>query len=156
MIQDLGIRTIREPLTPGKTPKKQAIYILSSGMLVEKTPSYAAAAALAGDHRHSFCFVGYCDPATPGGELLATAPGEPFSFKSLDYTTPLNAHVERFDLSGHADRTELVDFARNMDPRAIVLTHGEPAARDWFIDELAETLPKTQVIDPIPGETFSI
>jgi Cft2 family RNA processing exonuclease len=156
MVHDLGIRTIKEPLTPGKAPKKQAIYILSSGMLVENTPSYTAAAALAGDHRNTFCFVGYCDPATAGGELMATPPGESFVFKALDYATPLKARVERFDLSGHADREELVDFAKKMNPGTIVLTHGEPEARDWFLKHFAETAPQTHVIDPIPGERFSL
>ncbi len=156
ILKDMGIRTLKEALTPGKTLKKQAIYILSSGMLVENTPSYMAAAALLGDKRHSFCFVGYCDPDTPGGELLMSPPEESFYFKALDYAAPIHASIERFDLSGHADRDELIQFAQAMNPSTVVLTHGEAAARDWFIQKLTNTLPASKVIDPVPGQRLQI
>lgn len=156
MMRELGIRRLASTLIPGNTPKKPSIFLLSSGMLVEKTPSYAAAAAILNDPKSSICFVGYCDPDTPGGKLQATAPGEPFSFDDLKYVTPLKAFVDRFDLSGHADRDQLMDFAQHMDPRTIILTHGEPEARDWFLDSLAENMPSTKVIDPIPGKRFSV
>ena len=152
MIKDLKIRTIKAPLTPGKNPKKPGIYILSSGMLVENTPSHSTAAALAGDPRNAILFVGYCDPDTPGGALQATLPEDIFYFKSLDYACPLKARVERFDLSGHADREELINCVHQMDPRTVVLTHGDPAARDWFLERLAEQFPKKKVIDPTVGE----
>jgi hypothetical protein len=36
-----------------------------------KHPSYALASGLLGHARNTIGFVGYCDPDTPGGELLA-------------------------------------------------------------------------------------
>jgi len=151
MIRDLKIRTLSEPLVPGRAPKKQGIYILSSGMLVENTPSYMAAAALAADPRSAFLFVGYCDEETPGGILLNTLPGNNFHFEALGYTAPLKARVERFDLSGHADRNELIEFAQCVTPKTIFLTHGDGPARDWFLNTLPIVLPETKVIDPIVG-----
>lgn len=156
LIKDLNIRMLKDALTPGKPLKKSAIYILSSGMLVENTPSYTTAAALAGDERHSLCFVGYCDPETPGGALLNAKLGEPFTFGVLDYTTPLKAHVERFDLSGHADREELVAFAKKINPKTLILTHGEAEARDWFLKTLPTVLPQTHIVDPMPGERYDL
>jgi Cft2 family RNA processing exonuclease len=125
-------------------------------MMVENTPSYKVASSLIGRARHAVCFVGYCDPETPGGRLLTTAPGAKFSFGALRYTTPLRARVEKFDLSGHADRGELVAYARARQPRAVVLTHGDPPARAWFAETLRKLPSPPQVLDPEPGEVYTV
>ncbi|WP_309381699.1 MBL fold metallo-hydrolase [Cerasicoccus frondis] len=140
------------PFKPGNSPGQKGIYVLSSGMLVEHTPSYHAAAAMLDDHANTICFVGYCDPETPGGELLATAQGESFLFSVIDHAAPVRAHIEQFDLSGHADRDELLQFAHSLDPRAVALTHGDPDARAWFFDELMDANPKLQIHDLQPNE----
>ncbi len=158
ILKDLKLRPFPDHIRPGEDPSDRGsgIYILSSGMLVERTPSYRAAASLLEFHRNALFFAGYCDPDTPGGQLLATAPGEPFSFDALDYVCPLNAHIERFDLTSHADREELLSFALSANPRAIVLTHGEPDARDWFHDSLLDRANKFNIIDPDPGKTYLV
>jgi len=156
-MKELRLRRPPRSLIPGKDPGEQGIYVLSSGMLVERTPSYAMAACLLPRARNAICFVGYCAPETPGGQLLATRPGETFAFEALDYETPVRAQVERFEMSGHADREELVAFARQIRPRTIVLTHGDPGARDWFRGQLAaEGEPAPRVVDPVPLEPISI
>lgn len=144
------------PFKPGHSPGQGGIFVLSSGMMVEHTPSYHAAAAMLDDHANSICFVGYCDPETPGGQLLATANGDSFLFVVIDHAAPVRAHVDQFDLSGHADRDELLQFANSLDPRAIALTHGDPEAREWFFDELMDIDPKRQVYDLQPGESAAL
>ena len=52
-------------------------------MLVEKTPSYNLAASLIQDPTNGICFIGYCDPDTPGGQLKTTKQGENFYFEEL-------------------------------------------------------------------------
>jgi Cft2 family RNA processing exonuclease len=66
------------------------------------------------------------------------------------------ARIERFELSGHAEREELLEFAVQTDARSIVLTHGDPAARAWFAQQLAEKLPKAQVLDPVPLKQYQV
>lgn len=70
--------------------------------------------------------------------------------------TKVAAKVERFELSGHADREELLQFAVQTGARSIVLAHGEPAARAWFQKELEARLPNTKVIDPVPGQVYHV
>ncbi|MEO0794113.1 MAG: MBL fold metallo-hydrolase RNA specificity domain-containing protein [Verrucomicrobiota bacterium] len=141
---------------PGRNPGERGIYLLSSGMMVQYTPSYQAAAAMLEDHANSICFVGYSDPETPGGELLATAHGENFLFNVLDHSANIRAQIDQFDLSGHADRQELADFAARLDPRAIALTHGDEEAREWFFDHFIDIDPKRQVYDLLPNETVHL
>lgn len=155
-IKELRLKRPPRNLTPGREPPEQGIYILSSGMMVERTPSYGVAASLLAQGRNAICFVGYCDPSTPGGKLLAASPGDTFVFEAIDYQTPIRAQIERFEMSGHADREELLDFALKANPKTIVLTHGDPGARAWFAKALSESNSKLRIIDPKPLETIEL
>lgn len=156
ILKELKVKPLPRKLNPGEDPQQNALYIISSGMLVENTPSYTLASGLLGHARNSIGFVGYCDPDTPGGALLATKTGDPFLFEAVKVKTKVNAHIERFQLSGHADRDELLQFALQTEARSIVLTHGEAAARAWFAQQLTEKMPRTKVIDPIPGKLYQV
>lgn len=156
ILKELKVRKSPRDLVPGKQPHEQGIYVVSSGMLVENTPSYALASCLAGHAKNSICFVGYCDPDTPGGALQRANQGDEFLFAAANVKTKLRCAIERFELSGHADREELVEFAVQCSPRSIVLTHGDPAARAWFAQQLAEKLPHTKVLDPQPLTEYRV
>ncbi|MBL9214487.1 MAG: MBL fold metallo-hydrolase, partial [Opitutaceae bacterium] len=156
ILKDLQVRKAPRDLVAGKEPSQQGIYVVSSGMMVENTPSYTVASCLAGSPKHSICFVGYCDPDTPGGHLQAANRGDSFLFDAVNVKVKLRAQVERFELSGHADREELLDFAVQCDPRSIVLTHGDPPARAWFAEQLAQKLPRAKVLDPVPLQTYQV
>ena len=144
------------PRCAGEPPAQRGIYIVSSGMLVERTPSYVLASGMVGDARNLIGFVGYCDPDTPGGQLLASRPGDDFLFKASNVKAKVKARVERFELSGHADREELLEFAVQTKARSIVLTHGDPPARAWFAQQLAAQAPDSRVFDPVPLQTYQV
>ncbi|HEY4249073.1 MAG TPA: MBL fold metallo-hydrolase [Lacunisphaera sp.] len=150
ILKDLKLKKSPRDIVPGKEPHTQGIYVVSSGMLVEKTASYTLASSLAGNAKHSICFVGYCDPDTPGGHLLAANNGEEFLFEAVNVKTRIRAQIERFEFSGHASRDELLDYAVKCNPRSIVLTHGDPPARAWFAEQFAAQLPDSKVLDPVP------
>lgn len=154
--KELRLKRPPRKLTPGKEPGEPGVFVLSSGMLVERTPSYMLASTILASTRNAICFVGYCDPDTPGGKLLDTPPGRTFLFETLDYQCPVLAKVERFEMSGHADREEILEFALAAEPKTIVLTHGDPGARDWFSQQLDAAEHPVQVIDPEPLVAFEI
>ena len=62
ILKQLDIKTIDPKLRPVKKYKKKGIYIVSSGMLVERTPSYNVAASLLNTGSNGIFFIGYCDP----------------------------------------------------------------------------------------------
>lgn len=150
MMKKLHVRSLDPNLRPGRDLPNKGIYIVSSGMMVEHTPSYKVAASLLPHKQNGICFVGYCDPDTPGGKLLEGRENDSFFFETLDYRAPIHASIDKFDLSGHAERNELVHYAVNSQASAIVLTHGDPEARDWFNATLSERLPDCEIIDPEP------
>lgn len=157
IMKELHVKPLPRKLAPGEDPKQNALYLVSSGMMVENTPSYILASGLLGHARNTIGFVGYCDPDTPGGQLLAAKPGDDFLFETAHVRTKVKAHIERFELSGHADREELLEFALQTEARSIVLTHGDPPARAWFAQQLAEKVSRsTKVIDPVPLQTYQV
>jgi Cft2 family RNA processing exonuclease len=156
ILKELRVKQTPRKLNPGEDPQQNAIYLVSSGMMVERTPSYALASGLLGNARNTIGFVGYCDPDTPGGQLLAAKPGDDFLFAAANVKSKVKARIERFELSGHAEREELVEFAVQTGARSIVLTHGDPPARAWFVEQLTELMPNTQVLDPVPLQTYQV
>ncbi|MDX2109966.1 MAG: MBL fold metallo-hydrolase [Verrucomicrobiota bacterium] len=157
IIKEMKVRPLPKRIRPGRLQiPGPAIYVLSSGMVVEQTPSYLMASCLIEDPKNAICFVGYCDPDTPGGRLLKAACGEQVVFEKLDFSGKLACKVERFDLTSHADRDELLAYASEVAPGTVVLTHGEVEARNWFTAALKSALPTTGVLDPVPGTTYSL
>ena len=124
--------------------------------MVEHTPSYKIAASLLPHENNGICFVGYCDPETPGGALLGDPNADSYFFDVLDYRSPIRASIDQFDLSGHANRDELADYAEQSEARSIILTHGEAEARDWFEAELEKRLPDSQILNPTPGVLYQV
>jgi Cft2 family RNA processing exonuclease len=156
MMEKLNVRSPDANMKPGRDLARKGIYIVSSGMMVQHTPSYKIAASLLPHADNGLCFVGYCDIDTPGGKLLAEKETGSFFFETLDYLAPIRASIDRFDLSGHADRNELSDYAEQSKARSVVLTHGDPDARAWFRATLTERMPDATVLDPKPLLEYTV
>ena len=156
ILKKLNVRAPEPKLKLGKNLKKKGIYLVSSGMMIEHTPSYNIAASLLAHKVNGIFFIGYCDPDTPGGKLIEQKNNETFFFEALDYLSPFLANVERFDLSGHADRESLIKFAEKSKAKNIILNHGDYKARKWFKEVLSKSMPKANIIDPKPCEFYSI
>jgi len=132
------------------------LFVLTAGMMTEKTPAHDLALRMMSDERHAIFFVGYADPDTPGGRLRRTRPGDTFHFSPSGGEVTRRCDVQSFDLTAHSDRDELLEFVGEVSPRVAVLGHGEPAARDWFERRIRERHPKIKVVQPKPGESVEV
>ena len=128
------------------------IYAVSSGMMSEYTVSNDLAHHFINQPKNTLCFVGYADPDSPAGTILAAVHGSPVKLSNAHPPVELNCEVARFDFSGHAPRHELVEYARKLSPRKILLVHGDTPALDWMAKTLSLALPECEVIIPLPGE----
>jgi Cft2 family RNA processing exonuclease len=142
----LNDETVRDaPLRAGR------VYVLSSGMMIPKTLSNVFARRLIENPQHSIFFVGYASPESPAG-LLREARGD--GKVALDPDKPaqrVRCNIEQFQFSAHATREGLVDYAKKLSPRKIVLVHGDPPAVEWMRATLSVELPGAQVFVPAPG-----
>jgi len=133
------------------------IYALSSGMMTEKTVSNKFAKQILRDERNTLIFVGYADPDSPGGKIKQAAPGDTVLLdEATEKYCPVNCQVEEFDFSGHATRDQLVDYAVAVNPKKVLLVHGDMPAKQWLQEQLKTRLPETEVLIPEAGEAIDL
>lgn len=138
--------------TIGDTPARTGrVYALSSGMMTPKTLSNIFARRVIENPRHSIFFVGYADPASPAGILRNAKPGDMVSLDPEEPAQPVRCNLQQFQFSAHASRESLIDYAKKLAPKKIVLVHGDPSAVEWMRAKLVADLHNTEVIVPTPG-----
>ncbi|HEY0455153.1 MAG TPA: MBL fold metallo-hydrolase, partial [Verrucomicrobiae bacterium] len=93
------------------------IFVVTAGMMTEKTAAHDLAMRMAGEERHGIFFVGYSDPDTPAGRLKASKPGETFIFSPSGGEVTRRCDVQEFDLTAHAHRDDLLEFIAQVEPR---------------------------------------
>jgi len=147
-------------LEPGQAEKMKLgggqIFVMTAGMMSEKTAAHDLALRMIGDPEQAIFFVGYTDPGTPGGRLKAARDGETFLFSPSGGEVTRRCQIEDFDLTAHANRNELLDFVGQVEPRAVLLSHGEDDSRLWFEERIRERYPKITIIQPAPGRTVEV
>ncbi len=132
------------------------LFVVTAGMMSEHTASHDLALRMAGDEKQAIFFVGYADPETPGGRLKASKPSETFLFSPSGGELTRHCELEKFDLTAHANRDDLLDFVGEVEPRVVLLSHGEDDSRHWFAQQIHARWPKIKIIMPKPGETVEV
>jgi Cft2 family RNA processing exonuclease len=128
------------------------LFVMTAGMMNENTAAHELAQRLAGEEQHAIFFVGYADPSTPAGRLRAAEPGKPFLFSASGGEMTRRCRMEEYDLTAHANRDELLEFVGSVDPKVVVLGHGEPESKAWFADQIKTKHPKIKVVITDPGK----
>jgi Cft2 family RNA processing exonuclease len=129
------------------------IFVLTAGMMTENTAAHELAVRMMTDARHGIFFVGYADPDTPGGRMKVSKPGEPFMFSPKVGEMVRECEVLDFDLTAHANREETLEFIGDVDPRTVLLVHGEEESRAWMEQQIRKQYPHIQIIQPQPQQT---
>jgi Cft2 family RNA processing exonuclease len=128
------------------------LFVMTAGMMNENTAAHELALRLAGDEKHAIFFVGYADPSTPAGRLRAAEPGKPFLFSASGGELTRKCRMEEYDLTAHANRDELLNFVGTVDPKVVILGHGEPDSKAWFAGQIKSKHPKIKVVITDPGK----
>src|SRR5437773_11883567 len=147
-------------LEPGQVDKMKLsggrIFVLTAGMMSEHTAAHDLAVRMIGDERQAIFFVGYADPDTPGGRLKAAKQGQTFILSGSAGEVTKRCEMQDFDLTAHANRDELLDLVGQVNPRVVLLGHGEEKSRLWFEDQIRTRHPKIKVVQPAPGKTVTV
>ena len=137
-------------LAPGR------LFVITAGMMSENTASYRLGSRMIGDDRHAIFFVGYADPDTPGGRLKVSRPREPVVLGPGVGEVIRRCEIQDFDLTAHANRDELLDFVGEVEPRTVLLSHGEEESRAWFAGQIHSRYPRIRVLQPKPREALEV
>ncbi|WP_412070003.1 INTS11 family MBL fold metallo-hydrolase [Rubrivirga sp. IMCC43871] len=136
---------------------KPGIFVLTSGMLFERTPSFDLARQIVSDSRHGIFFVGFSKEGSPGDRLqIAASNGGSMVFDSDEGPVSIKARIERFRFSGHSHRQDLIAVVEHVKPRTVVLVHGESAAKAWMKETIERQHPDVRVIVPEQGEEIEL
>jgi predicted metal-dependent RNase len=134
----------------------RTIYALSSGMMTEGTTSNFFAQNFLGFENNSVAFVGYTDPSTPGWRVRHGQPGEMIRLSSTAPPVPLRCQVESFDFSAHSSRENICDYLTKVQPRKVLLVHGDEPAMNWFKQTLPSMLPESEIVAPEPRQEIRL
>ena len=135
--------------TPGN------IYVVPSGRMTEKTLTNVMAEQVLPHEKNAILFVGYADPDSPAGQLKTTPHGELVKMRPNGQPVRRKCTIDCFDFSGHATRDSLVDYAEKLNPKQVILVHGDPDAVEWMHDTLASRMPDAEIIAPVPGKRYT-
>jgi Cft2 family RNA processing exonuclease len=142
----LNDETIRDtPVRGGR------VYVLSSGMMIPKTLSNVFARRIIENPKHSIFFVGYANPESPAGLLRDAGRGGEVALDPDKPAQRIRCNIEQFQFSAHATRESLIDYAKRILPKKILLVHGDPPAVEWMRATLSKELSDSEVIVPTPG-----
>lgn len=134
----------------------RTVYAISSGMMTENTLSNILAPKIL-ENRDAHCmFVGYSDPKSPAGRLRAAKEGDEVLLDPRRRPLRRRCKLDEFTLSAHATRDGLLGYVRSVQPKKLLLVHGDPPAVAWFAREVPHACPNTEVIIPLPGVPVEI
>src|SRR5437773_10455034 len=127
------------------------VYVLSSGMMIPKTLSNVFARRIIENPQHSIFFVGYANPESPAGLLREAGHGGEVALDPDKPPQRIRFNIEQFQFSAHATRESLIDYAKKISPKKLLLVHGDPPAVEWMRATLSNELSGSEVIAPTPG-----
>lgn len=134
------------------TKKKEPCIVISASGMCEHGRILHHLKSGVGDEANSIVIVGYQAEYTLGRRIVE---GDKI-LKIFGDDFPLHAKVHVLDaFSAHADRNELIAYARAVRPKAVFLVHGEEEPRI----SLAEALRNEQFCDvytPMRGDSFDL
>lgn len=156
--EDLPIRGVRrndsrEAIARGGP----CVVVSSSGMLQGGASQYYASQWI-GDPKNLILITGYQDEESPGQALLnlASLPTDkPRYFKLGGVDTEVRCQVESCLLSAHADNMELTSFTAKLQPKMVLLVHGDAPARESLAQSLMANC-KADVVLPENDEIYSL
>ena len=131
----------------GIVNSESCVIISSSGML-QGGPSAFYASRLAQDEKNAILITGYQDEESPGRMLQNLATSNERQIHLAGRDIPVNCRCETYTLSAHADRMQITGFIESLQPRTVILVHGDDEARL----NLSKSLTARDIVLPEEGE----
>ncbi len=149
-IRSVAAPTDRDGILAGD----RCVIIASSGMLTGGASAYYAKTILA-DNRNGLAITGYQDEESPGRQLLELAAGQTNHVTIGGAALEVKCSVAKYALSAHADAGEIAALIEMINPRHVVLVHGEGTARPALAEMLRRSGTRKRPIHlPKTGQTL--
>jgi Cft2 family RNA processing exonuclease len=132
-----GIEPIERPQDRAAALEKGACIIVASSGMLSGGASVTYASAILANENDAILITGYQDEESPGRALLNLADaGSEREIKLAGRVMPVKCRFEKYGLSAHADRMQMVGLIESLRPRTVVLVHGDLAAKNALAGSL--------------------
>jgi len=156
-ISDIQLREFdSDKLLEGPYMQFPSIVIAPSGMLIETTPSYILAEEFLTNPKHGIFFVGYCDPETPSYLVSNSNKGDVIELNNDSESILIKSDIEKFDFSAHSNKNELLNIVESLNPKKIILVHGDIDSLVNLKNLIEEKYPEKQIIIPQLGISYEL
>lgn len=122
--------------------KEPSIIIATSGMLEPNSFSWRFAKQMLSKEHNAIFFTGYVDANSFGNRILNLGKDDLIKFsESEDVITNRCGNIKKFNFTSHINRKEILEFVREVNPKSLILVHGDKDATYWLENNLKNYYP---------------
>jgi len=125
--------------------KFPSIVLASSGMMIEATHSFLLAKRWLGKKDSAIFTVGYMEPSTPGSIVANSKSGDKIQLTERESKIEVKCSIKNFRFSAHSKREELLHIVKKLDPKNVILIHGDKDSIDWVGSSVLKQLRNKKV-----------
>ena len=130
--------------------KKQGIFITTSGMLTGG-PVMSYLEHYRDDRNSTIILTGYQSENTNGRRLMN---GERVEIDNKLYE--VKCELQIFGFSAHAGKKELIELIKNVNPKLLILNHGDLEAIQFLKQEVLKKMKNIEVMTPKIGDAIDV
>lgn len=136
--------------------KNPSIVLASSGMMLEGTTSFKLLDYWLKQHNFAVFSVGYMDSNTPGFRIINSEKGSEVKLTEFSEPKKVNCDIERFYFPSHSIREDLLKIVEKLNPKKVILVHGEKNSVDWVGEKILSNFSNIKVTSPINGRAIPL
>ncbi|MEO8398476.1 MAG: MBL fold metallo-hydrolase [Ignavibacteriaceae bacterium] len=154
-ISSIPTNNLYEVKSPEDFFKHPCIVLASSGMMIEGTASYNLAKRWIRQSDSAIFMVGYMEENTPGYKFSKAIKGGKIKLKN-DKEEEVKCTIKNFKFSAHSNREELLNIVEKLEPKNVILVHGDPPAIDWIGASIIKGNKNIKVYSPEIGKEIQL
>ena len=152
ILHDIPKKYLNETEDLDEVFKFPSIVLASSGMIIESTNSYMLAKRWLTKKDSAIFTVGYMDPSTSGYIVANARKGDKIQLTEKERKMEVKCEIKNFRFSAHSKREELLSLVDTMQPRNVILIHGDITSIDWMGASILRTYPGKKVFAASTGK----
>ena len=152
LLSDIPQKNLNELKDFDELFKIPSIVLASSGMMIESTNSYMLAKRWLQKKDSAIFTVGYMDPSTPGSIIANAGQGDKIQLNERERKVEVKCDVKNFRFSAHSKREELLSLVGSLQPKNVILVHGETTSIDWVGAAILKNYPGEKVFAASTGK----
>jgi Cft2 family RNA processing exonuclease len=145
VLEEIAQKKLKELSDFDELLKFPCIVLASSGMMIESTNSYMLAKRWLTKKDSAIFTVGYMDPSTPGYIVSSLRKGDKIQLNEKEKKVEVKCEIKNFRFSAHSKREELLSLTGTLQPKNVVLVHGDTTSIDWMGASILKNYPDKKV-----------